>query len=76
MGGAVVTLVIMEMHPDVLVLFQTPDMTLTRRNQRALSVQPKILVGASNGTDHFGLVRPEYSNNPHIRTYKLKYSSL
>ena len=30
----------------------------------ALSIQPKILeisVGTSNGTDHFGLVRPEYS---------------
>ena len=31
---------------------------------RALSIQPKIpeiLVGTSNGMDHFGLVRPEYS---------------
>ena len=31
---------------------------------RALSIQPKIpviSVGTSNGTDHFGLVRPEYS---------------
>ena len=31
---------------------------------RALSIQPKIpeiSVGSSNGTDHFGLVRPEYS---------------
>ena len=31
---------------------------------RALSTQlqiPKISVGISNGTDHFGLVRPEYS---------------
>ena len=31
---------------------------------RALSIQAKILeisVGTSNGTDHFGLVRPEYS---------------
>ena len=31
---------------------------------RALSIQPKIPeipVGSSNGTDHFGLVRPEYS---------------
>ena len=46
MGGAVVTLVIMEMHTDFLVLFQTLDMTLTRRNQRALSIQPKIPVGA------------------------------
>ena len=30
----------------------------------ALSIQPKvpvISVGTSNGTDHFGLVRPEYS---------------
>ena len=30
----------------------------------ALSIQPKspeISVGSSNGTDHFGLVRPEYS---------------
>ena len=30
----------------------------------ALSIQPKLLeisVGTSNGTDHFGLVRPEYS---------------
>ena len=29
-----------------------------------LSIQPKLLeisVGTSNGTDHFGLVRPEYS---------------
>ena len=33
-------------------------------NRGALSVQPKIpeiSVGSSNGTDHFGLVRPEYS---------------
>ena len=33
-------------------------------NQGALSIQPKIpviSVGTSNGTDHFGLVRPEYS---------------
>ena len=32
--------------------------------QWALSIQPKIpviSVGTSNGTDHFGLVRPEYS---------------
>ena len=31
---------------------------------RALSIQPKIpeiTVGTSNGTDHFGLVRPKYS---------------
>ena len=31
---------------------------------QALSIQPKIpeiSVGSSNGTDHFGLVRPEYS---------------
>ena len=31
---------------------------------RALSIQPKIpdiSVGTSNGTDHFGLVRPEFS---------------
>ena len=76
MGGAVVTLVIMEMHTDFLVLFKTPDMTLTRRNQRVLSIQPKIPVDASNGTDHFGLVRPEYSNNPHIRTNKLKFGIL
>ena len=30
----------------------------------ALSIQPKspeISVGSSNGTDHFGLVRPEFS---------------
>ena len=33
-------------------------------NAGALSIQPKIpviSVGTSNGTDHFGLVRPEYS---------------
>ena len=33
-------------------------------NPEALSIQPKIpeiSVGSSNGTDHFGLVRPEYS---------------
>ena len=33
-------------------------------SQGALSIQPKISVisvGTSNGTDHFGLVRPEYS---------------
>ena len=32
-----------------------------------LSIQPKIpeiSVGSSNGTDHFGLVRPEYSGPP------------
>ena len=32
-------------------------------SQGALSIQPKIpeiLVGTSNGTDHFGLVQPEY----------------
>ena len=35
-----------------------------RPETRALSIQPKIhvtSVGTSNGTDHFGLVRPEYS---------------
>ena len=34
------------------------------QNSRALCIQPKIpgiSVGTSNGTDHFGLVRPEYS---------------
>ena len=34
---------------------------------RALSIQPKIpviSVGTSNGTDHFGLVGPEYSGPP------------
>ena len=34
------------------------------RRMWALSIQPKIpviWVGTSNGTDHFGLVRPEYS---------------
>ena len=34
------------------------------RRMWALSIQPKIpviSVGTSNGTDHFGLVRPEYS---------------
>ena len=33
-------------------------------NKGALSIQPKIpeiSVGSSDGTDHFGLVRPEYS---------------
>ena len=33
MGGAVVIPVIMEIHPDFLCPFQTPDRTLTRRNQ-------------------------------------------
>ena len=36
----------------------------TRMKNGALSIQPKIpviSVGTSNGTDHFGLVRPEYS---------------
>ena len=68
MERAVVIPVIIEIHADFLVLFQTPDMTLTRRNQTVLSIQPKIpeiSVGASNGTDHFGLVRPQYSKNPH-----------
>ena len=35
-----------------------------REIQGALSIQPKIpgiLVGTSNGTDHYGLVPPEYS---------------
>ena len=35
-----------------------------RQRPGALSIQPKIpviSVGTSNGTDHFGLVRPEYS---------------
>ena len=34
------------------------------KNVRALSIQPQIpviSVGTSKGTDHFGLVRPEYS---------------
>ena len=34
--------------------------------QRALSIQPKIpviSVATSNGTDHFSLVRPEYSGS-------------
>ena len=37
---------------------------LTDQKPGALSIQPKIpeiSVGTSNGTDHFGLVRPEYS---------------
>ena len=33
MGGAGVISVIMEIQTDFLGLFQTPDMTLTRRNQ-------------------------------------------
>ena len=36
----------------------------TDQKPGALSIQPKIpeiSVGTSNGTDHFGLVRPEYS---------------
>ena len=33
MGGAVVTPVIMQIHTDFLCPFQTPDRTLTRRNQ-------------------------------------------
>ena len=33
MGVAVVIPVIMEIHTDFLGRFQTPDMTLTRRNQ-------------------------------------------
>ena len=36
MGGAVVISVIMEIHTDLLGPFQTPDMTLTRRNQMLL----------------------------------------
>ena len=43
----------------------TPAERVTRSGRpRALSIQPKIpviSVGTSNGTDHFGLVRPEYS---------------
>ena len=43
----------------------TPHHTLNEeRSARALSIQPKIpviSVGTSNGKDHFGLVRPEYS---------------
>ena len=41
-----------------------PDLSLSCMRSRALSIQPKIpviSVGTSNGTDHFGLVRPEYS---------------
>ena len=33
MGGAVVIPVIMQIHTDFLYPFQTPDRTLTRRNQ-------------------------------------------
>ena len=33
MGAAVAIPVIMEIHTDLLGLFQTPDMTLTRQNQ-------------------------------------------
>ena len=39
-------------------------MRVLERNYRVLSIQPKnaeILVGTSNGTDHFGFVIPEYS---------------
>ena len=35
-----------------------------RQRSGAVSIQPKIpkiLVGSTNGTDHFGLGRPEYS---------------
>ena len=38
---------------------------------RALSIHPKIpeiSVGSSNETDHFGLVRPEYSGVVHFRS--------
>ena len=40
------------------------NVSLLRVCLGTLSIQPKIpeiLVGSSNGTDHFGLVRPEYS---------------
>ena len=37
MGGAVVIPVIMEIHTDFLCQSQTPDMTLTRRNQMLLN---------------------------------------
>ena len=39
-------------------------LALTTKISVVLSIQPKIpviSVGTSNGTDHFGLVRPEYS---------------
>ena len=39
---------------------------LSGSSPRALSIQPKIpviSVATSNGTDHFGLVRPEYSGS-------------
>ena len=42
----------------------------------ALSIQPKIpliSVGTSNGTDHFGLVRPEYSG-PAFKVFHLDRS--
>ena len=42
----------------------TETMPVSKKSIRALSIQPKIpeiSVGKSNGTDHFGLVRPEYS---------------
>ena len=40
------------------------DIPAKSSRARALSIQPKspeISVDSSNGTDHFGLVRPEYS---------------
>ena len=47
-----------------LSLFFTIQRTRLSRSLGALSIQPKIpliSVGTSNGTDHFGLVRAEYS---------------
>ena len=45
-------------------------------SQGALSIQPKIpeiLVGTSNGTDHFGLVQPEYLG-PALRVVRFDQS--
>ena len=42
----------------------TETMPVSKKSIRAFSIQteiPEISVGTSNGTDHFSLVRPEYS---------------
>ena len=50
--------------PIPITYTYTYTCTYTPTRLRALSIQPQIpeiSVGSSNGTEHFGLVRPEYS---------------
>ena len=57
----------MQVSLQLLLTIDPVICVMRLRRMWALSIQPKIpviSVGTSNGTDHFSLVRPEYSGPP------------